>query len=153
MSEIHSDRLEDETLHHVVPVSESKANSLNKIVEKCTLPQITANQYASHSAMLSSISVAWSPLLQLSSDLCAVPQTGSSISLLALGGKSGNISLWRIFVPECYSVENSRVPTTATIVGLLQAHTSWVTSISWALHASDSSNPQVLLTSGSSDGR
>lgn len=37
-------------------------------------------------------------------------------------------------------------------VGLLQAHNSWVTTISWLLFAFDSSNPQILLASGSSDG-
>ncbi|KAE8077619.1 hypothetical protein FH972_016169 [Carpinus fangiana] len=142
----------NQNLHHFDLVSKSNAKALIKISEKCTLPQITANQYASRGAMLWSLAVAWSPLLQLSSKLCSVPQTGSSFSLLALGSRSGIISLWKIFVPECYSVEHSGVPTTATIVGLLQAHNSWITSISWALRASDSSSPQVLLVSGSSDG-
>nr|POF12247.1 hypothetical protein CFP56_41590 [Quercus suber] len=71
--------------------------------------------------------------------------------LSKFGGKSGKISLWRIYVPECYSIEHSRVPT-ANIVGLLEAHNSWITSISWAFLTSDSSNPQVLLATGSSDG-
>lgn len=152
VSEMNSNQQEYKTLHHFDLVSKSNTQALIKIPEKCALPQITANQYAFRSAMLWSLAVAWSPLLQLSSKLCSITQTGSSFSLLALGSRSGNISLWKICVPECYSVEHSGVPTTATIVGLLQAHSSWITSISWALHASDSSSPQVLLVSGSSDG-
>lgn len=150
---MNSNQQEYKTLHHFDLVSKSNTQALIKIPEKCALPQITANQYAFRSAMLWSLAVAWSPLLQLSSKLCSITQTGSSFSLLALGSRSGNISLWKICVPECYSVEHSGVPTTATIVGLLQAHSSWITSISWALRASDSSSPQVLLVSGSSDGR
>ncbi|KAG6714350.1 hypothetical protein I3842_05G198700 [Carya illinoinensis] len=150
--EISYGQLGDENSLQIVPVPKSKAKSLEQIPEKCTLPQITASQYASCSAMLSSLTVAWSPLLPLSCELCPVPQTGSSVSLLALGCKSGNISIWRVYIPECYSVECSRGPTTVTLVGLLQAHLSWITSISWALLASDSSNPQILLATGSSDG-
>lgn len=147
-----SDKLEEGKLHHIGPLSKCKAKSLNKLQENCTHPQITAAQYASRNAMLWSLAVAWSPLLHLSSKLCSIPQVGSSVSLLAVGGKSGKISLWRIYVPECYSIEHSRVPT-ANIVGLLEAHNSWITSISWAFLTSDSSNPQVLLATGSSDGR
>ncbi|XP_075647937.1 uncharacterized protein LOC142618798 isoform X2 [Castanea sativa] len=146
-----SDPLEEGKLHHIGPLSKCKAKTLNKMQENRMHPQITAAQYASRNAMLWSLAVAWSPLLQLSSKLCSIPHIGSSVSLLAVGGKSGKISIWRIYVPECYSIEHSRVPT-ANIVGLLEAHNSWITSISWALLASDSSNLQVLLATGSSDG-
>lgn len=154
MPKISYGQVGDENLLQIVHVPKSKAKSCKQIPEKCTLPQITASQYASRSAMLLSLAVAWSPLLQLSCELCPVPQTGSSVSLLAVGSKSGNISIWRVYIPECYSVECSRDPTTTvTLIGLLQAHLSWITSISWALLSSDSSNPQILLATGSSDGR
>ncbi|KAK7818749.1 hypothetical protein CFP56_041101, partial [Quercus suber] len=142
-----SDKPEEGKLHHIGPLSKCKAKSLNKMQENCTHP------HKLRRSMLLAMRcyVAWSPLLQLSSKLCSIPQIGSSVSLLAVGGKSGKISLWRIYVPECYSIEHSRVPT-ANIVGLLEAHNSWITSISWAFLTSDSSNPQVLLATGSSDG-
>lgn len=111
---------------------------------------LSADQYASRSAMLCSLVVSWSPLLRLASELYPVCD---SVSLLAVGGKSGKISLWRFHPPECYTIEDREVPTTVKFVGLLQAHNSWVTTISWLLFAFDSSNPQILLASGSSDGR
>lgn len=93
-------------------------------------------------------------MIQLSpKNICSVPQNGSSISLLAIGGKSGQVSVWRVSVPKCFSVEHGEVPITTTNIALLQAHKSWTTTISWALLDSDSSNPQVLLATGSSDGR
>ncbi|KAK7392844.1 hypothetical protein VNO78_21294 [Psophocarpus tetragonolobus] len=110
---------------------------------------INAEQYASRSAMLCSLVVSWSPLLRLASESYSVRD---SVSLLAVGGKSGNISLWRFHPPDCYTIDDGEVPTTVEFVGLLQAHNSWVTAISWLLFAFDSSNPQILLASGSSDG-
>ncbi|RDY03369.1 hypothetical protein CR513_13056, partial [Mucuna pruriens] len=122
---------------------------LRKKPENHLLPLISADQYASRSAMLCSLVVSWSPLLRLASEFYPVCD---SVSLLAVGGKSGKISLWRFHPPDCYTIEDREVPTTVKFVGLLQAHNSWVTTISWLLFASDSSNPQILLASGSSDG-
>ncbi|XP_021300458.1 uncharacterized protein LOC110428852 isoform X2 [Herrania umbratica] len=140
--------------HQTVPAIKSKGKFAKKMHEICSLPLITADQYASHSAMLSSLVVAWSPMLKLSSDMCLVPENNSSnwFSLLAVGAKSGKISFWRIHAPEYYSIEQSGAPTAVELIGILQVHNSWVTAISWALLASDSSNPQVLLATGSSDG-
>ncbi|KAJ6376173.1 hypothetical protein OIU77_001023 [Salix suchowensis] len=124
-----------------------------KVLGNCKLPLITAEKYASRCAMLSSLVIAWSPVLWLPSKICSAPENDSSngFSILAVGGKSGKISVLRINVPQYYSIEHSRGPTTVTFVGLLQAHNSWVTTISLALLGSES-NPQVLLASGSSDG-
>ncbi|PON71979.1 WD repeat containing protein [Parasponia andersonii] len=144
--------LKENSSKKIVDVSKSKANSLKKIQETCKLPLISADKYGARSAMLSSLVVAWSPVLQVSPKICSLPQNGSSISLLAVGGKSGKVSLWRVSVPDRYSIEHSGVPTTAMIVGLLQAHASWVTAISWVMLDSRTSNPQVLLATGSSDG-
>ncbi|XP_060675543.1 uncharacterized protein LOC107404763 isoform X2 [Ziziphus jujuba] len=135
-----------------VSASKSKAKPRKKIPEHSTQPLITADKYASRSSMLSSLVVAWSPVLQLTSKTCSIPQNGSSVSLLAVGGKSGQVSIWRVSVPNYFSIEHGGVPTTATIVALLQAHHTWITAISWALLDSDSSNPHVLLATGSTDG-
>lgn len=121
---------------------------LKKKPDNHLLPLISADQYASRSAMLCSTVVSWSPLLHLASEVYPV-----CVSLLGVGGKSGKISLWRFHPPDCYTIEDREVPTTVKFVGLLQAHNSWVTTISWLLSSSDSSYPQILLASGSSDGR
>ncbi|KAJ9130947.1 hypothetical protein P3X46_033911 [Hevea brasiliensis] len=117
------------------------------------LPKITADQYASRSQMLSSIVVAWSPVLCLTSKICTAPQNDSPhrFSIFAVGGKAGKISIWRIHAPQCYSIEHNRVSPGVMLVGLLQAHNSWVTAVNLALLSSNS-NHQVLLASASSDG-
>ncbi|XP_022642519.1 uncharacterized protein LOC106771179 isoform X3 [Vigna radiata var. radiata] len=112
-------------------------------------PLISADQYASRSAMLCSLVVSWSPLLHLASEYYPVCD---SFSLLAVGGKSGKISLWRFHPPVCYTIDDKDIPTTVKFAGLLHAHNSWVTTISWLLFDFDPSNPQILLVSGSSDG-
>lgn len=152
--ETKSDKLKENS-NEIVSASKYKGQSVNKILQSCSLTLITADEYSSHSAMLQSLSVAWSPVLRLSSMNRPVPQNGYSnwFSVLAVGGRSGKISLWRISVPECYSVDRSKNSTTTVLIGLLQAHNSWITTISWALPSSDPSNPQVLLVTGSSDGR
>ncbi|GMI76518.1 hypothetical protein like AT3G49400 [Hibiscus trionum] len=140
--------------NQIVPAIETRGRPSKKIPEVCSLPLITADQYASRSAMLSSLVVAWSPLLKLSFEICGAPENNSSncFSLLAVGSKSGKISLWRINAPQYYCIELSVAPTTVELIGILKAHSSWVTAISWALLASESSSPQVLLATGSSDG-
>ncbi|KAJ0044643.1 hypothetical protein Pint_05181 [Pistacia integerrima] len=152
--EIKSDKLKGKNSRRMFSVTKSKRKLVNKISSNCTLPLITPFEYASWSAMLHSLVVAWSPMLRLSSKNCPILQNGSSnqFSVLAIGGKSGKISFWRIFAPKCYSIEHSKIDTTLVQVGLLQAHNSWITAISWALLSSNSSNPQVLLVTGSSDG-
>ncbi|KAF7816631.1 transducin/WD40 repeat protein [Senna tora] len=133
-------------------VPKSKAKSLEKISENHTLPLITADQYASRSAMLFSLVVSWSPLLYVTSEFHPVPNTNASVSLLAVGGKSGKISFWRFHEPDCYTIQDGNVRIAVKFVGLLQAHNSWVSSISWVLFTSYSSNSQILLATGSSDG-
>nr|KYP34426.1 hypothetical protein KK1_044616 [Cajanus cajan] len=134
---------------HTDSVDKNNEKLSKKKAENHLLPLISADQYASRSAMLCSLVVSWSPLLRLASEFNPVCD---SVSLLAVGGKSGKISLWRFHPPDCYTVEDREVPTTVKFAGLLQAHNSWVTTISWLLFSLDSSNPQILLASGSSDG-
>lgn len=122
-----------------------------KTENSSVLPLISAQQYASRSAMLFSLVIAWSPVIQPSHKVDSHPI--SSVSVLAVGAKSGKVSFWKVNVPDCYSVAECMVPTRALLVGLLQAHNSWVNCISWMLFDSDSSNPKVLLATGSPDGR
>lgn len=121
--------------------------------ENQLLPLISADEYASRSAMLCSLVVSWSPSLRVESEFYPVPNTCTSVGLLAVGGKSGKISLWRFHEPDCYTIEDRKAPTAVKFVGLLWAHNSWVTTISWFLFATDSSKPQIILATGSSDGR
>ncbi|PKI66208.1 hypothetical protein CRG98_013376 [Punica granatum] len=130
-----------------------RAKSRGKKDGSSTLPMITADQYASRSAMLSALVVAWSPLLQSYSESSSGTESSPScFSVLAVGGKSGGISLWRIDMPKFYSIEHANVHPSVMLIWLLQAHNSWVTALSWLLLTADSSTPQALLASGSSDG-
>ncbi|XP_039068829.1 uncharacterized protein LOC120215141 [Hibiscus syriacus] len=100
--------------HQTVPAIQTRGRTDNKRPEVCSLPLITADQYASRSAMLSSLVVAWSPLLKLSFEICWAPENNSS---------------------NCFS-----------LLAFLGHHDKW------ALLASESSSPQVLLATGSSNG-
>nr|XP_011462837.1 PREDICTED: uncharacterized protein LOC101299663 isoform X2 [Fragaria vesca subsp. vesca] len=146
------DPMEERSSHQIVPASKAKVKSVKKIPENSTLPHITVDQYSTRSAMLSSLVVAWSPILQSRAKFSSSPQHDSSLSLLAVGGKSGQVSVWRVSVPECYSVDQSRDPTKLMLIQIIQAHKPWITAISWALLDSDSSNPQLLLATASYNG-
>ncbi|KAK3042074.1 hypothetical protein RJ639_001776 [Escallonia herrerae] len=98
----------------IVPVSNSKAKASRKVSGKCSSPVITADEYASRSAMLSSTIVAWSPILEVTSASEPLPSNNSM-----------NFS----------------------------QYLHWITAISWTLLVSDPSNPELLLATGSSDGR
>ncbi|CAL1386999.1 unnamed protein product [Linum trigynum] len=119
----------------------------------CTFPLLTSKEYAACSALLSSLVVTWSPLLCSPSNR-SFPSSDDPVkkySILAVGGKSGKISFWRISAPQCYSIEHSKAPTGVMFLGLLQAHTSWVTAVSLELLISNS-DPQVVMVTGSTDG-
>lgn len=122
--------------------------------KKCNLlSQVTAKQYSSRHALLSSTIVAWSPVLHSSANYHSSNSFCSSCSILATGGKSGNISFWRICEPPCYTIEHGRLSADPVLIGLLQAHNSWVTAISWAISSASSLEPQLILSTGSYDGR
>ncbi|KAF3772598.1 hypothetical protein EJ110_NYTH57471 [Nymphaea thermarum] len=112
---------------------------------------LSAEEYVFRSNLLSSLVVSWSPMLRLSTNLGAVATSGFSktCALLAVGGKCGKISFWRFNEPKSYTVDQCQVSVDATLVGILQAHTSWVTAISWVVLESA---PKFLLATGSCDG-
>ncbi|CAI0399449.1 unnamed protein product [Linum tenue] len=119
----------------------------------CTFPLLISKEYAARSALLSSLVVTWSPLLCSPSNQ-SFPSSDDPFqkySILAVGGKSGKISFWRISAPQCYSIEQCKAPTGVLFLGLLQAHTSWVTAVSLELLVSNS-EPRVVMVTGSTDG-
>ncbi|XP_016508487.1 uncharacterized protein LOC107826060 isoform X1 [Nicotiana tabacum] len=132
----------------------SKAKSSKKVVGDGSQSLITAEEYASRSAMMSSLIVAWSPCLPQTFGCGISTTTGltSDCSVLAVGGKSGILSLWRIHKPDEYSIMNSPDSNEPLLVGLLNAHDTWITTISWGLFISDASDPLLLLATGCSDG-
>ncbi|MCI37233.1 transducin/WD40 repeat protein, partial [Trifolium medium] len=84
---------------------------LEEVPENQLSPLISADEYAFRSAMLYSLVVSWSPLLRVASEFYPDPNTSASVSLLAVGGKSGKISFWRFYQPDCYTIEESKTPT------------------------------------------
>jgi len=74
-------------------------------------------------------------------------------SLLAIGSKSGSVSIWKVHAPECYHIERSNVSPMVELTAIVQTHSSWVSTMSWGIFGCDSSNPQVVLVTGSCDGR
>ncbi|KAJ4788192.1 Transducin/WD40 repeat-like superfamily protein [Rhynchospora pubera] len=113
-----------------------------------SLPRITPQQYASRSAILSSLVVGWSPVLPCLKNL----ESPIKCSILAIGAKSGGVSFWRICVPEQYSVGIGNSSIKPELVGFLEAHVSWVSAIDWGLSVSSSHNSQLILVTGSFDG-
>ncbi|XP_073016551.1 uncharacterized protein [Primulina eburnea] len=123
-------------------------------IKECNVQLITAQQYASRNAMLTPLIVAWSPILRTSEDWVSIPHNSSGCcSILATGLKCGLISFWRIDAPESYSIITPELPCKASNGGFLKAHDTCITSICWALYDSEISKPQLLLATGSSNGR
>ncbi|WOK99671.1 hypothetical protein Cni_G08383 [Canna indica] len=131
-----------------VQISPAYDVMLPEDMQNC-LPMITPEQYASRSALLSSIIVALSPVLQT----CQIqPSLSNRCAILAVGGKAGNISLWILCEPEGYTIEHGSASVDPTLIGFLQAHNSWITAISWEMFSLDSSVSQLIMATGSSDG-
>lgn len=147
------DNLGDNNTWQLVPVSFYEGKPLKEVTNDCSLPLISAQQYASRNEMLMSLTVAWSPILGTSGDGVAIPHNFSNYcSILAVGGKCGKISLWIIRAPECYSSDNTGYSGEVSLAGLLKAHDSWITAISWAVYGSNISKSQFIMATGSSDG-
>ncbi|KAH9607608.1 hypothetical protein KSS87_022793, partial [Heliosperma pusillum] len=110
---------------------------------------LKANQYASRSSMLASLVVAWSPVLQFSAN---DPDNPSDFfCLLAVGTKYGSISIWKFDRPSYYSIDQHGGAIDMALNGVLQAHSAWITSLSWVLLPSGTSS-RVVLATGCSDG-
>ncbi|KAF9602272.1 hypothetical protein IFM89_026360 [Coptis chinensis] len=152
--ELKSKRLRENITRRCFSVSQFEGKSSKKKSESGSCPQISARQYVSLNAMLSSTIVAWSPVLRLSleTDSTHMNSLPNYFSLLSVGGKSGKISFWRIHEPQSYSIVQNGVHVDVIHVGLLQAHNGWITAICWEIFAINSSISQVVLATGSSDG-
>ncbi|KAL6845634.1 hypothetical protein ACP4OV_025129 [Aristida adscensionis] len=109
---------------------------------------LTAKQYTCRDALLSSLVVAWSPVVSSRDSTCIL----RNWCILAVGSKSGNVSLWKIWKPQYYTIDIGMVTRDPVLIGVLQAHKSWVNSISWEISSVDSSNSLLLLATGCSDG-
>ncbi|KAK1666622.1 hypothetical protein QYE76_054781 [Lolium multiflorum] len=118
-------------------------------VENICLPIITAKQYARRNAILSSLVVAWSPVVP-SGD--ATSCLLSNWCILAVGSKSGDVSFWKICKPEYYTIDVCMVMRDPILVGVLKAHNSWVSAISWEVSYAEFSKSSLLLATGCSDG-
>lgn len=116
---------------------------------------ITSKQYACRQQMLASLVVAWSPIL-LPSVECGYNSKSSCserCAILAIGGKSGKISLWRVYGPQHHTIECDIGSIDPLLIGSLQASNAWVSVIGWEVCVLDASNPQFILAMGSTDGR
>ncbi|KAF8696134.1 hypothetical protein HU200_037025 [Digitaria exilis] len=123
--------------------------SLSSNRENKSLPLITAKQYACRDAHLSSLVAAWSPLLS------SRDETSSSLRhwcILAVGSKSGNVSFWKLYKPEYYTIDAGAVTSDPMLIGVLQAHKSWVSAITWEASPAGSSKSSLILVTGCSDG-
>ncbi|XP_075481519.1 uncharacterized protein LOC142522215 isoform X2 [Primulina tabacum] len=146
------DNVKENNTWEIIPISVSEGTPLK--IKECNVQLITAQQYASRNAMLTPLIVAWSPILRTSEDWVSIPHNSSGCcSILATGLKCGLISFWRIDAPESYSIITPELPCKASNGGFLKAHDTCITSICWALYGSEISKPQLLLATGSSNGR
>uniref|UniRef100_A0ACD5VTY6 Uncharacterized protein n=1 Tax=Avena sativa TaxID=4498 RepID=A0ACD5VTY6_AVESA len=118
-------------------------------VENTCLPLITAKQYARRNAILSSLVVAWSPVLPSGDATSCLLRNWC---VLAVGSKSGDVSFWKICKPEYYTIDVCMVNRDPILIGVLKAHNSWVSAISWEVCSADSSMSSLLLATGCSDG-
>ncbi|XP_066359881.1 uncharacterized protein [Miscanthus floridulus] len=140
--------------HEVVAVNERNSTgnikaSLSSNGENKSLPLITAKQYACHAAHLSSLVVSWSPVVSSSDKTsCLLRQW----CILAVGSKSGNLSFWKLCKPEYYTIDAGVVISDPMLIGVLQAHKSWVSVITWQVLSAGSSKSSLLLATGCSDG-
>ncbi|XP_039816965.1 uncharacterized protein LOC120679442 isoform X2 [Panicum virgatum] len=112
-------------------------------------PLITAKQYACRDARLSSLVVSWSPLVSSSDKISSLLRHWC---ILAVGSKSGNVSFWKLYKPEYYTIDAGVVNSDPMLIGVLQAHKSWVSAITWEVSSEGSSKSSLLLATGSSDG-
>ncbi|CDY61852.1 BnaAnng17840D [Brassica napus] len=132
------------------PSNAHNCHSLPKAPKKCSR-EISPEKYVSREALLSSLSVAWSSLLTFSTEGSSC-QNLLRFSLLAIGSKSGCVSIWKVHAPESYHIERGNVSPNVELTAIIQAHSSWVSTMSWGISGCDSSNPQMLLVTGSCDG-
>ncbi|XP_073016539.1 uncharacterized protein [Primulina eburnea] len=146
------DNVKENNTWEIIPISVSEGTPLK--IKECNVQLITAQQYASRNAMLTPLIVAWSPILRTSEDWVSIPHNSSGCcSILATRLKCGLISFWRIDAPESYSIITPELPCKTSNGGFLKAHDTCITSICWALYGSEISKPQLLLATGSSNGR
>jgi hypothetical protein len=78
-------------------ISEVTKAPLSSNESSKSLPHITAKQYACRDALLSSLVVAWFPVLSSSDRVSCI---SGDWCILAYDSKYGNISFWKVCKPE-----------------------------------------------------
>ncbi|GAB2293916.1 hypothetical protein Dimus_028129 [Dionaea muscipula] len=137
-------------LLQIFPAPKSNRKNSKNITRDSSVQFITADQYANRSALLASLVVAWSPVLQ---SPAAPDSSYSCCCLLAVGAKGGKVSIWKVQRPVSYSVEQHVSGTPKVmLLGQVQVQSTWVTALTWGIVDSDASNPRLLLATGSADG-
>ncbi|KAH7300907.1 hypothetical protein KP509_23G003100 [Ceratopteris richardii] len=112
--------------------------------------------------VLSYVSVGWSPAFRLESfSNQSLKKTNLIVALLALGAKSGEISILKCTQPVNYSLEKATSSPDVSLVTIIKAHESWVSTLTWCKSGktlksetdSDTSKcEEILLATGSTDG-
>ena len=60
---------------------------------------------------------------------------------------------WKLYKPEYYTIDAGVVNSDPMLIGVLQAHKSRVSAITWEVSSEGSSKSSLLLATGCSDGR
>ncbi|KAI5083046.1 hypothetical protein GOP47_0002789 [Adiantum capillus-veneris] len=112
--------------------------------------------------VLAYVSVAWSPAMRVESlTKDSLKITTLTMALLALGAKSGDVSILKCIQPVNYSVETVTTTPAVSLVTIVKAHESWVSALAWTkgcktMDSGDSSETtgveEMILATGSSDG-
>ncbi|MCO5605146.1 hypothetical protein L7F22_059326 [Adiantum nelumboides] len=121
-----------------------------------------SKHFVHYTNVLAYVSVAWSPAMRVENLTKDSPQiTTLTMALIALGAKSGDVSILTCIQPINYSVETATSTPAVSLVTIVNAHESWVSALAWSkscknIHTGDSNDAisaeEILLATGSSDG-
>ena len=134
----------------------------NTDTNESAVSNISPSLYKKYSNMLSFVVVACSPTLRIKNyrgDTSGC--IAENAMLIALGSKSGEVSLLMITMPRDYNLEKVTFAPEVSMISVFEAHESWVSVLSWAKgyksenndHSALSGDEEVLLVTGSCDGR
>lgn len=119
-----------------------------------------SEHYVRYTNLLAYISVAWSPAISLSNS--SLKGTNLTMALIALGAKSGEVSVLKCIQPTAYTLEKVASSPEVSLVAIIKAHESWASALSWSkssktIHNSEDAvmhcTEEFFLATGSSDGR
>eukprot|EP00250_Pteridium_aquilinum_P003163 c13489_g1_i1 orf=522-3281(-) len=121
-----------------------------------------SEHYVRYTNVLSYVSVAWSPAIRLASlSNSSLKGMNLTMAFIALGAKSGEVSVLRCIQPAAYTLDKVTSTPEVSLVAIIKAHESWVSAMSWStssktIYNGDDSSPacveEFFLITGSSDG-